>query len=61
MPTTHEVLEALSRILKDLRGDEPLPLSFPPSTPAGRAYYDLSSLYMAILLGGEIKRVAGSS
>jgi len=59
MPTTHEILEALSRILKELRGDEPLPLSYPPSTPAGKAYYELSSLYMAILLGSDIRRVGG--
>ena len=59
MPTTHEILEALSRILKVLRADEPLPLSYPPSTPAGKAYYELSSLYMAILLGSDIRRVGG--
>jgi hypothetical protein len=57
MPTHHEILQAIARILKELRGNDPLPLSFPPSTPAGRAYYELSSLYMAILLGTKIVEV----
>jgi hypothetical protein len=57
MVSTHEILQAIVRILKELRGEEPLPLSFPPTTPAGRAYYSLSSLYMAILLNTKIVEV----
>jgi hypothetical protein len=61
MPTHHEILQAISRILKMLRGDDPLPLSFPPTTPAGKAYYELSSLYMAILLGTKIVEVQAAA
>ena len=61
MPTHHEILQAIARILKELRGDDPLPLSFPPTTPAGRAYYELSSLYMAILLNTNIIEVQAAA
>jgi hypothetical protein len=49
----HEILAALSNVMKLLKGDNPTPLSFPADTPAGRAYYALTSLYISILIGTQ--------
>jgi hypothetical protein len=50
MPTTQEILAILKDVLDILRADNAMPLSHPPITPAGRAYYALSALYASLLL-----------
>lgn len=49
MPTTDEILRTLSAVLEILK-DGPTPLSHPPDTPRGRAYYALSSLYIQMIM-----------
>jgi hypothetical protein len=49
----HEILQQLFYVMRLLKEDDATPLSFPPDTPAGRAYYALSSLYISILIGTQ--------
>jgi hypothetical protein len=57
MPSHHEILQQINHVLEILK-ESATPLSVPPETPAGRAFYALSSLYFSILLG--VKTVAES-
>jgi hypothetical protein len=52
MPTIHEICRQLKPILELLQKEiGPTPLSYPGDTPAEKAYYQLSALYVALLVG----------
>ena len=49
MPSTHELAKSLMEIIEHL---EPLrETTYPPTTPAGLAYFKLCAIYRLILVG----------
>lgn len=48
----YRMLQILKDVLEILRPDA-TPLSYPQDTPAGKAYFALSSLYVSLLLADK--------
>jgi len=54
MPPTQDILKTLKEVLEMLREEAgPTPLSCPTNSPASRAFFALSSLYITLLLGDK--------
>ena len=54
MPPMQDILNALKNVLEILREEAgATPLSYPTNSPASKAFFALSSLYITLLLGDK--------
>jgi hypothetical protein len=56
MPSIHEICQQLKSVLELLQKEiGPTTLSYPGETPAEKAFYELSALYVTLLVGDRRK------
>jgi hypothetical protein len=54
MPPMQDILKTLKEVLEILKEEaDATPLSYPINTPASKAFFTLSSLYITLLLGDK--------